>query len=653
MSYINFDKTKLVNLEYSLKKEILRTSRSGSYSSTTIVGCNTRKYHGLLVSPVDNFDSERYVLLSALDVSVAYDDKAFNMGLHKFDSEHYSPKGHKYLKDFSTEPVTSMVFEVGTVRIRQERVLSSNADQVMIKYTLENSLGKVRLQFRPMLAFRRIHDLTVSNMYVKRQVDTISNGIRIKMYDGFPYLNMQFTKETEFVSVPDWIRGIEYPEEQVRGYDYKEDLYIPGYFETVLGKGESIVFSASTEEINPVGLKRKFSAETKTRIARDNFRNCLINSAQQFIVKRGGKSNVIAGYHWFGSWGRDTFIALPGLTLSIGDTRSFREVMDTQVKKMQNGLFPNMGTPGNPAFNSVDAPLWFVWAVQQYHLAGEKDAWTRYGSYVWDVIRSYIKGTSFGIEMRENGLIYAAAQDKALTWMDAITSDGPVTPRAGYNVEINALWYNAICFVLEMIDGEKDKEVSEVLSGLPEKIKGSFIDMFWLKEENYLADYVNENGEKNVYVRPNMVFATSLQYRMLDPDMEKGILDRIEGELLTDRGLRTLSPKNRHYKGVYRGNQHDRDSAYHQGTVWPWLVGHFCEGWLLLYGHNGLKKVREIIARFEDVMFEHGISSVSEVYDGDPPHIPGGTISQAWSVAELLRVFDLTDQFSTNNDKQL
>lgn len=644
MGYIEFEKSRLVNLEYSLSKEILRTSRTGSYSSTTIVGCNTRKYHGLLVSPVDKLDGERYVLLSSFDVSIVQDDKIFNIGLHKFDGDHYSPKGHKYLSDFAADPVPSMKFEVGNVSVSQERVLSSNDDQLLIKFTLLASPGPVKFQFRPILAFRKIHELTIANMHINRTVNKISNGISLRLYEGLPQLNLQFSKSTEFVSVPDWLYGVEYREEQLRGYDYKEDLYMPGFFELSLKAGESVVFSASTAEVNPTGLKRRFSSETKLRIPRDNFRNCLINAANQFIVRRNEQTDIIAGYHWFGSWGRDTFISLPGLTLSLGDRKTCSDVLDTQVARMSNGLFPNMGTPDNPAFNSVDAPLWFVWAVQQFHLAGEPGVWNKYSKPVMDVLRAYLEGTSFNIGADESGLVYAKAEGKALTWMDALTSNGPVTQRGGYNVEINALWYNAVSFVLEMEQSVPGSIFAEKYSDLPARIKDSFISLFWDEKEGYLADYVEKDGTRNMFVRPNMVIAASLPYRMIGAEMSKRILDRVESELLTSRGLRTLSPKNQFYKGSYIGSQFDRDSAYHQGTVWPWLIGPFCEASLRLYGSSALSKVSSIIAAFEEVMMEHGISTISEVYSGDPPHKYGGTISQAWSVAEVLRVMDMIDQ---------
>ncbi|MBS0011523.1 MAG: glycogen debranching enzyme family protein [Bacteroidales bacterium] len=646
MAYIEFDKTMLVNLEYSLGKEILRTSRSGSYSSTTIVGCNTRKYHGLLVCPVDAFGGERYVLLSSFDVSVVEGGKLFNLGIHKFDGDHFSPKGHKYLKDYTAELIPAMSYEVGTVKLRQERLLSDKSDQLMIRYTIEESQEPVSLQFRPLLAFRNMHELTMSNMHANTRVKYIDNGIKMRMYEGFPYLCMQFSKKPEFVKVPDWLYGIEYLEEQKRGYDFREDLFIPGYFELSLSKGESVVFSASTEETNPTGLKARFSNVLKTKVPRDSFRNCLLNAAQQFIVERNKRTDIIAGYHWFGSWGRDTFISLPGLTLSRGDLKTCREVLDTQTGKMKDGLFPNMGEAGNYAFNSVDAPLWFIWAVQQYINAGGKDGWTRYGDAVVQVIKAYISGTDYNIGMHDNGLIYAGTKDKALTWMDAVISTGPVTPRTGYNVEINALWYNALCLAGEYSGKINDKEFAALITDLPGKVKSSFISYFWDEKLKYLADYVQADGSRNMFVRPNMLIAASLQYTMLERDMIKSILDVAESELLTERGLRTLAPKNPNYEGVYRGTQEQRDAAYHQGTVWPWLIGPYAEACLRLYGERGLKQVSRIIRQFEDVMDEHGVSTISEVYDGDPPHMPGGAISQAWSVAEILRIIDLMDQVS-------
>ena len=310
---------------------------------------------------------------------------------------------------------------------------------------------------------------------------------------------------------------------------------------------------------------------------------------------------------------------------------------------MKDGLFPNMGDSDNPAFNSVDAPLWFFWSVQKYFEHGGADAWERYGAAAKSVLNAFKNGTAFNIHMRENGLIYADAPGKALTWMDAVVNEIPVTPRRGYAVEINALWYNAVCYSLEMARLEKDKKFIKEYEMLPDLIKKSFLEIFWDEKTGYLADYVNDSEGKNLFIRPNMVIAVSLPYSMLDKDQMKKVLDVADRDLVTIRGLRTLSPRNSLYEGVCEGNHKERDNAYHHGTVWPWLYGPFCEVWLKVYGQQGVQKVKKLIYGLEAVMSEHGISTISEIYDGDPPHSPKGAISQAWSVGEVLRIINLLE----------
>ena len=508
----------------------------------------------------------------------------------------------------------------------------------------------MKLQIRPFLAFRNIHELTHANLSANTKVDSIDSGIKMRLYDGFPYLHMQFSQKAEFIHVPDWYLGVEYTEEQKRGYDYSEDLFTPGFFEVEAKEGDVIVFSASTREEKPSGFKAKFTKTVNGKIPRSNFTNCLKNAAQQFIEKRHGRTLIIAGYPWFGSWGRDTFIALPGLALArLGkNLQLYREVLDTQVARMKDGLFPNMGTIGNPAFNSVDAPLWFFWSVQQYLENGGTDAWERYGEALKSVLSAYKSGTAFSIVMRENGLIYADATGKSLTWMDAVVNGIPVTQRKGYTVEINALWYNAVCFALDMAKQVKDRKFVRENENLPALISNSFHDLFCDHHKGYLADYVNDDEGKNYFVRPNMVIAVSLPYSMLTKDEMKRVLDVADKELVTPRGLRTLSPGNPLYKGTYHGNQEERDNAYHNGTVWPWLLGPFCEGWLKVYGKQGEQRVRKLVFGLEEVMSEHGVSTISEIYDGDPPHAPNGTISQAWSVGEVLRIIDLLENKYSN-----
>ena len=644
MNYLKFDKQQLINLEYSLSKEILRSNRAGAFVNITIVGCNTRKYHGLLICPVEQIGG-KHVLLSSLDETIIQHEKEFNIGIHKYQGNIYDPGGHKYVRDFETETIPRTIIRVGGVVLSKERLLVENTEQILIRYTLLESHSETRLRFKPFLAFRNTHSLSKANMDANTKIEFITNGIKSKLYANYPYLHMQFSKTPEFVPVPEWYYNIEYTEEQARGYDYKEDLFVPGYFEMAIKNGESIVFSGSTVEVNPAGLKRKFMIEENKRVPRSDFMNCLINAAQQFIVRRKGRTEVIAGFPWFDSWGRDTFISLPGLTLSLDDPETCKEVLDTQISMLKEGLFPNMGSENDLSYNSVDAPLWFSWAVQKYaeYINNDISVWERYGPALKSVLKAYRDGTGFNIKM-QNGLIYAGEEGKALTWMDAIVDGKPVTQRKGYAVEINALWYNAVMFSLELAEKAKDEKFIESWKNIPETIRESFLETFYCPEESYLADYVD--GEyKNFSVRPNQVFAVSLKYSPLNDEIKGQVLERIKKELLTPRGLRTLSPKSPDYKGVYEGNQEQRDKAYHQGTVWPWLLGHFCEGYLKIYKERGVEFVSKLIEGFEEVMCEHGISSISEIYDGNPPHKPKGAISQAWSVAEILRIMRLIEKY--------
>ena len=646
MSYLKFDKSQLVNLEYSLGKELLRTNRAGSYSCTTIVGCNTRKYHGLLICPLEEMDNDWHLLISSLDETVIQHDSEFNLGIHKYPGDNYYPKGHKYVRDYEAETIARTTYRVGGVVLLKEYLLVEKEEQVLIRYTLVEAHSPTRLRFKPFLAFRNVHALSKANMDANTRTEDVKNGIRSRLYPGYPNLYMQFSKKVDFVHFPDWYYNIEYMREQERGYDYQEDLFVPGYFELEITSGESIVFSASLKEGNPQSFKRKFEAEIKKRIPRNTFRNCLINAAHQFIVRSEKKTEIIAGYPWFGSWGRDTFISLPGLTLAIDDVQTFRAVTDTMLGKMQNGLFPNMGSREKPAFNSVDAPLWFFWSLQQYatYTGNPAEVWKKYGKSMKAILDGYRKGQEFNIHMNENGLIYAGEPGKALTWMDAVIYGKPVTPRTGYQVEINALWYNAIMFSLELAQLAHDTSFTGKWKSVAENIRKNFEEVFWDPENQYLADYV-DGDYKDWAVRPNMLIAVALPYSPVSKEIKKAVLDVTEKELLTPKGLRSLSPKNSLYKGIYLGNLEHRDNAYHQGSVWPWLLEPFCRAYLDIYKAAGLSKVKKIYMEFEEDMSEHGISSISEIYDGDPPHKPRGAISQAWSIAALLRISKMIEEF--------
>lgn len=646
MAYLKFNKDELVNLEYSLKREFLATNRAGGYLSSTLPCCNTRKYHGLLIVPIEEFNGERHVLLSALDETVIQHGQSFNFGIHKYPGN-YEPRGHKYIVDFEYEPVYTLTYRVGGVVLKKEIVLVHNEDQVVIRYTLVDAHSDTILRLKPFLAYRNVNSLCKANMMANTKYEPVENGIRSKLYNGFPYLHMQLSKANEFVAVPDWYKNIEYMEEESRGYEFREDLFVPGYFEVPIKKGESIIFSASTTPAAAGRLKAKFQKLVEGRGPRNSFVNCLKYSASQFIVKEGKDMEVIAGYPWFGAWGRDTFIALPGVTLSANnDVKGCKEVLDTMVKQLNNGLFPNVGKGKNVAYNSVDAPMWFFKALQEYGEAvGENgQIWKNYGSKMKAILMAYRNGINAFVRMHDNGLIWADEPGKALTWMDAIVNGCPVTPRGGYQVEINALWYNAVCYSLKLAQAAGDTKFMKEWEGMPERIKNSFIEVFWIQDKEYLADYVGLQGQ-NIFVRPNQIIACSLEYSPLSDEMKRTVLDVVTRELLTPRGLRTLSPKNPLYKGLYGGDQPTRDEAYHQGTVWPWLTGPYIEANFRLYGTAFVSTAKELVAGFEEDMTLYGICSISEVYDGNPPYLPNGCISQAWSVGEILRALALIEKY--------
>ncbi len=657
MSYLKFDKSQLVNLEYSLSREILRTNRGGSFCNTTIIGCNTRKYHGLLVSPVKRYENKRYVFLSSLDETIVQHNSEFNLGIHKYAGEIYEPKGHKYVIDFSTDTVSGTLYRVGGVMLCKESLVVDQQEQILLRYTLVDAHSPTKLRFRPFLAFRDMHTLTHANLFANTYATPIKNGVSVQMYPDLPTLYMQFSKTMDFVPVPDWYYGIEYPKEQERGYDYREDLFVPGYFEVDIKKGESIIFSASLKEESPTIFKRHFTSQLERRLPRSSFMHCLTNAAQQFIIRNDEDktTEVIAGYPWFGVWGRDTFIALPGITLGIDDHKTCKEVLDTMVNRMEGGLFPNMGSRQNPAFNSVDAPLWFFSAIQQYaEYIGNLDViWEQYGNAMKAILENFRNGSlPYNIRMHDNGLIYAGQEGKALTWMDAVVNGKAITPRMGYPVEIQALWYNAIMFTLLLAEKAGDKKFIKAWKDLPEQIRNSFVETFWDEEKGYLADVV-DGDEKDWSIRPNQVFATSLPFSPINDEIKKSVLDVVNSQLITPRGLRTLSPEDPDYKGIYEGSQEERDSAYHQGTVWPWLLEGFSAGWLRIHKKSGVAYIDELLHGFEDEMTQHGIGTISEIFNGDPPHQAKGAISQAWSVAALLQMFKMIEKYNASTREEL
>lgn len=639
MSYIEFDKTQLINLKYSLDRELFRTNRAGSYAGSSIIFTNTRKYHGLLVVPQPLINDDNHVLLSTIDETIIENDFEFHISMRMFPGGNYDPKGHKYLRDFKSDPNPTLTYRMGNIVFVKEYIYTKSENRILIRYTLEDASQKIKFRLKPFLAYRSVHDLAKANTSVNHKFKAIKNGAQWQMYKGYDKVFMQVSKQALYTHVPDWHHNIEYIRENERGYPGTEDLFVPGFFEVEMKKGESIVVSAGVEEKNPAMFKRQFETEIRKRTPRDSFENCLNNAAEEFFVQINKKTEVIAGYPWFGRWGRDTFIALPGLALTRNDERRFQEVVATMLNELKDGLFPNMGQGKNADYNSVDTSLWFFWAIQQYTIiTGKRDKlWKTYGKQMKAILNRFAKGTLYNINMHANGLLWQGEHGKALTWMDAIVNGKPVTGRVGYAVEVNSLWYNAIVFALSLADADDDRAFVNKWTKWPEIIRNSFKETFWDEEQEYLADCVN-GDVKDWSVRPNMIFAVSLPESPVGPYIQNAVLRIVHQELLTPRGLRTLSPKNEAYIGRYNGDQVKRDQSYHQGIVWPWLLGAFAEAYLKLYGRKGIDFINSIFLAFEEEMTESCIGTVSEVFDGDPPHHAGGAISQAWNIAELLRI---------------
>jgi len=644
MSYLKFDKEELVNLEYSLQREFLRTNRSGAYSSTTLAGCNTRKYHGMLIVQLDELDGGKHVLLSSLDETIIQHDAQFNLGIHKYPGEFYEPKGHKYIRNFEIDTIPKVTYRVGGVILTKTRLLVEHENQIIVKYTLEEASSPTILRFKPFLAFRNVHQLTHANMVANGKYSKIKNGIKMCLYDGYPELHMQFSKDVDFVPIPDWSRNIEYMKEQARGYEYQEDLYVPGYFELPIKKGESVFFTASTEGCDPATLKMQYTTEISRRIPRDSFINCLLNSAQQFIWERKDGKDIIAGFPWYESIPRQTFLALPGLLLTQSEVSTYEEILKTNLNRLKDGLLPKYaGTPSD--YDSADAPLFAFYAIQELKpFVDNKELWKNYGPAMKEILNNYKKGTHFNIHMEPNGLIHAKQNGVALTWMDAYIEGKPVTQRGGFTVEINAAWYNAVCFALELAESAKDKAFISQWSFLPELIAQSFLDTFWNDEKGYLADYV-DGDYVDWSVRPNMIFAASLEYSPLTREQKKLIISTVRNELLTPKGLRSLAPKDYHYKGSCVGNSSNRSAAAHMGSVYPFLIYPFVKAYLDIHKAGGLSFVKQVIAGFEEEMSEHCVGTLSEVYEGNPPHTARGAISQAWSVGGVLSATSALDKF--------
>ena len=645
MGYLKFEKALMTNLQDSLPRELLRTNRSGAYSCSTIVDCNTRKYHGLLVVPVPELDNENHVLLSSLDPTVIQHGAAFNLGLHKYHGGNYSPNGHKYIREFDCDKVPTTVYRVGNAVLKKEVVLQCYEERILVRYTLLEGQGTTLLQFRPFLAFRSVREFTHENAAINREYHNVENGIATCLYEGYPQLFMQFSKDNEFHYEPYWYRGLEYPKEQARGYYSDEDLYVPGYFEMKIKKGESIVFSGSTSEIKTSTLKRIFDNEVEFRPPRDNFFHCLVNAAHQFHNrKKNGDRYILAGYPWFKCRARDQFIALPGLTLSIEEQDYFELVMKTAERGLREFMQNEPLTVEIQEIEQPDVILWCIWAIQQYAKeAGKESCLKLYGDFLRDMIAYIENGKHPNLFLHTNGLLYAEGKNKAITWMNGMIDGKPVNPRSGYIVEFNALWYNDIKFVAWLFNDTSETEYTAHLEEMASLCKDAFVATF-LNNYGYLYDYVDGNMV-DWSVRPNMILAAAVDYSPLEQSQKKSVVDICTRELLTPKGLRSLSPKSGGYTPVCVGDQDHRTRVYHQGTAWPWLGGFYLEACLKLYKRTRLSFVERQLIGYEDEVTSHCLGTIPEYFDGNPPYSGRGAISFAMNVGEVLRTLALLEKY--------
>lgn len=644
MSYLRFEKTLMTNLEETLPREVLRTNRSGAYHCTTIVDCNTRKYHGLLVIPIPELGDDPHVLLSSIDETIVQHGAEFNLGVHQYWGYNFSPKGHKYIREFICDKVPTTIYRVGGVLLKKEKLFEHNENRILIRYTLLDAHSDTLLRLRPYLAFRSVRQFTHENSQASREYQEVENGIKTKMYPGYPDLYMQTSKETDFHYHPDWYRKFEYFKELERGYDFNEDLYVPGYFEMSIKKGESIVFAAGVKEVRTRSLKRTFTIEANKRTPRDNFYHCLKNSAHQFHNKSDGRHYILAGYPWFKCRARDMFVSLPGLTLALNEVDEFISAMNTATEAVRDYM---QGRTSKCQIYEIDHPdvfLWMLWAIQQYAKQyGEKSAWELYGVLMIEVMDYLRFNRHVNFYLHTNGLVHINGREKAETWMNSTVDGHPVVPRTGYVVEVNALWYNALKFVSSITREYGDGRYADRLDRIASNVEVSFVNTF-LNEYGYLYDYV-DGDYRDLSVRPNMIFAVALDYSPLQRREKKAVLDIVTRELLTPKGLRSLSPKSMGYNPNYVGAQRERDYAYHQGTAWPWLAGFYFEAYLKLFKRSGLSFIERQLIGYEDEMISHCIGSLPELFDGNPPFKGRGGVSFAMNIAEILRTVKMINNF--------
>ncbi|HNT56511.1 MAG TPA: amylo-alpha-1,6-glucosidase [Syntrophales bacterium] len=632
-----------------LEKEWLETNGLGGYASSSVFNCHTRKYHGLLVSRLEE-PAGRFVLLSKVEDTFCRGDRTWPLSLHTYRGVP-PPVADFPLSEVVLGAGPSFRYRFDEGGLRKEIVLLKEKNTLVIRYALEAGAPGGVLRVRPFLAFRDIHRLMKENTFLRTETTAGENGFSVRPYDGMPALFCRLDPSPSFYPEPLWYRNFEYREEEARGFPCYEDLFTPGVLEALLLPGAEAFFMASLEEeISPpkalwqgeVGRRKKQALETKgKKINLSPF----LGGAGQFLIRDGaGRRAVIAGYPWFYVWGRDTLISLPGLTFCLGRVEEGREILLRLGEQRRDGLLPNcLSETGAPAYNTADASLWYFWCVQQFlETTGDLETVRDlFWPVLADLARGYLEGRAEGIRFLQNGLLSVGDSETQLTWMDATVRGKPVTPRNGCPVEINALWYNALAF-LEQLSETLGEPLFFDGQALLSRVEASFLSLFTLPGEGYLADTADPvTGGRDRSLRPNQIFALSLPFPVLrDRDLGKQVVETVTEALLTPFGLRTLSPRDPAYRPVYAGGPEERDAAYHQGTVWPWLNGHYGKALLRFCDDREAARSRlsQLLRNLTKHLSDAGLGTVSEIFDGESPHRPRGCIAQAWSVAETIRL---------------
>jgi predicted glycogen debranching enzyme len=643
-----------VNFSFDpLNDEWLETNGIGAFASATLCGLNSRRYHGLLVAALD-IPVRRAVLLSKVEETLVANGERFELSTNQYPGVLY-PAGHRYLVSYETDPFPAFRFQAGGVTVEKRVFLVYGENTVVLSYQLTDERGaggEYSLELRPLLAFRDYHAMTHANPAIRREFEEDAEGvIQLRPYADLPEFYIAHDGcSTE--AAGNWYYNFEYAREHERGFFEREDLFRPFVLRCDMKPGQALHLIASTQRRTASEAESFYHAELKRRTglrsskaAAREVTAVLTKAAEQFIVRRGNGHTVIAGYHWFTDWGRDTMISLPGLTLSIGRHQIAREILQIFAVNASQGMIPNRFGDGSgaPEWNTVDAALWMFEAARCY--LEETDDWAFVKGELYPVFQDMIawhrRGTRYGIHMTSDGLLSAG---DGLTWMDARVNGQAVTPRDGKAVEIQALWFNALSTLHGFAERCGDKDYAEELAILLALTKKSFLDQFWNDQAGCLFD-VLKDGKCDGSIRPNQIFAISLPFALVEGAAAERVLAVVRDTLLTPRGLRTLSPGDPAYRGRYGGDGTARDAAYHQGTVWPWLAGPFWAAWLKVHSYSAESTLLAArwLEEFAPHLREAGIGQVSEVFSGDAPHEPGGCIAQAWSVAELLRLTRLLE----------